>query len=103
MGIALAGLLVLLFPVISASDDLHATRQEAEESSFSKRAVSHVAFQTDRVQNHFTAYPAQLTSGSAIPPNHEVFGCLFFGDVPSPRLLNLSICLGRAPPSFLPL
>ncbi|MGA7218448.1 MAG: hypothetical protein WBX38_09045, partial [Candidatus Sulfotelmatobacter sp.] len=31
--------LVLLFPVISASDDLHAMRAEMEDSTVSKRAV----------------------------------------------------------------
>src|SRR5580692_1568370 len=35
----LSCVLVLLFPVISATDDLHAMRQEIEESSSSKRLV----------------------------------------------------------------
>lgn len=35
----LSCVLVLLFPVISATDDLHAMRQEIEESSSSKRMV----------------------------------------------------------------
>jgi hypothetical protein len=37
--LALGCVLVLLFPVISASDDLHAMRAEMEESATSKRAV----------------------------------------------------------------
>src|ERR1039458_4318329 len=37
--LALGCVLVLLFPVISATDDLHAMRTEMEESSTSKRAV----------------------------------------------------------------
>jgi hypothetical protein len=37
--LALGCALVLLFPVISATDDLHAMRAEMEESSTSKRAV----------------------------------------------------------------
>lgn len=36
---ALGCVLVLLFPVISATDDLHAMRTEMEESSTTKRAV----------------------------------------------------------------
>jgi hypothetical protein len=36
---ALGCVLVLLFPVISASDDLHAIRAEMEDSSISKRTV----------------------------------------------------------------
>ena len=37
--LALGCVLVLLFPVISATDDLHAMRSEMEESSTSKRTV----------------------------------------------------------------
>lgn len=37
--VLLACLLVLLFPVVSATDDLHAMRPEMEESSLSKRAL----------------------------------------------------------------
>ena len=37
--LALGCALVLLFPVISASDDLHAMRAEMEDSSLSKRTV----------------------------------------------------------------
>ena len=39
--LALACLLVILFPVISATDDLHAMRAEMEESPASKRSVGH--------------------------------------------------------------
>jgi hypothetical protein len=35
--------LMLLFPVVSATDDLHAMRQEMEESSPSKRLVKQIA------------------------------------------------------------
>jgi hypothetical protein len=41
--LALGCVLVLLFPVISASDDLHVMRAEMEESATSKRAVRHAA------------------------------------------------------------
>src|SRR5260370_29094997 len=37
--LALGCALVLLFPVISASDDLHAMRAEMEDSSINKRTV----------------------------------------------------------------
>jgi hypothetical protein len=39
--LALGCVLVLLFPVISASDDLHVMRAEMEDSSISKRTVRH--------------------------------------------------------------
>jgi len=41
--VALGCVLVLLFPVISASDDLHAMRAEMEDSSISKRTVRQAA------------------------------------------------------------
>ena len=41
--LALGCVLVLLFPVISASDDLHAMRAEMEESSPGKRGICQVA------------------------------------------------------------
>lgn len=41
--LALGCVLVLLFPVISASDDLHAMRAEIEDSVTSKRAVRQAA------------------------------------------------------------
>jgi hypothetical protein len=37
--LALAGALILLFPVVSATDDLHAMRAEMEESGTNKRNV----------------------------------------------------------------
>lgn len=40
---SLGCLLVLLFPVISASDDLHAMQTEMEDSSISKRTVCQAA------------------------------------------------------------
>ena len=39
--LALGCAVVLLFPVISATDDLHAMRAEMEESATSKRTVLH--------------------------------------------------------------
>ena len=41
--LALGCLIVLLFPVISATDDLHAMRAEMEESSPGKRGVRQAA------------------------------------------------------------
>jgi len=41
--LSLACVLVLLFPVVSATDDLHAMRAEMEDSSTSKRAVRQAA------------------------------------------------------------
>ena len=41
--LALGCMLVILFPVVSATDDLHAMRSEMEESPASKRAIRHAS------------------------------------------------------------
>jgi hypothetical protein len=41
--LVLGCMLLLLFPVVSASDDLHAMRPEVEESSLSKKASQHAS------------------------------------------------------------
>ena len=58
---------VLLFPVISASDDLHAMRAEMEESSPGKRSVSQAAGEKGSAwQNGWQTLPATVT-GTALP------------------------------------
>src|SRR5271166_6632604 len=61
--LALGCLLVLLFPVISASDDLHVMRAEMEDSSISKRTVRQSG--SDRNSswlNRLQAPPARVAS-----------------------------------------
>ena len=41
--LVLGCMLLLLFPVVSASDDLHAMRPEIEESSLSKKVAQHAS------------------------------------------------------------
>lgn len=55
--------LVLLFPVISATDDLHAMRAEMEESAGSKRAVRQAASEKNSVWvKRLQGPPAEITS-----------------------------------------
>jgi hypothetical protein len=64
---ALGCVLVLLFPVISASDDLHAMRAEMEESASSKRTVR--AANCDRTSawtNRMQSPPAALANAFAL-------------------------------------
>jgi len=56
---ALACAILLLFPVISASDDLHAMRAEMEEFSLGKRSVSHAATDSASVSH---SRPHNLTA-----------------------------------------
>jgi hypothetical protein len=96
--IALACLLVLLFPVISASDDLHAMRQEMEESSPGKRALKQIAKRAPGQDS--SAPPADLT------PTTEVLPCSHAcGDVPqfadtATESAQATLPVSRPPPSF---
>jgi len=99
--LALGCVLVLLFPVISASDDLHAMRAEMEESSPSKRTVRQAGGEKHCAWvNRLQGPPALLASAVWLP-------------LPESRLLQVSVPslaasarlrvwhAGRAPPAFL--
>src|ERR1700726_3593825 len=58
--LALGCLLVLLFPVISATDDLHAMRAEMEEPGISKRSVRQAS------QDKFSVKVSRLHHSPAI-------------------------------------
>jgi hypothetical protein len=61
--LALGCALVLLFPVISASDDLHAMRAEMEDSSISKRTVRQAASEKSSAWiNRLQGPPAMVAS-----------------------------------------
>jgi hypothetical protein len=62
--LALGCVLVLLFPVISASDDLHAMRAEMEDSSISKRTVRQAGSEKNSAWvNRLQGPPAAVASG----------------------------------------
>jgi putative copper export protein len=98
--LALGCVLVLLFPVISASDDLHAMRAEMEDSSVSKRAVRQAGGERSSTWAHRLQGAAAAT-GLVRLVNPEV-GWL---DVAAVRVLPLArcgiFCAGRAPPFSL--
>lgn len=95
--LTLACALVLLFPVVSATDDLHAMRPEMEESSPTKRALKQGSGEKLTLQYAFGAYPAQLLSQFPFPVGE------FCGNVCPFQELGLrwearTVFLGRAPP-----
>lgn len=98
--VALACLLFLLFPVISASDDLHAMRSEMEESSPGKRALEQIA-KRPGVQPS-SAPPVQLLAAVEIRLYPEISETL---EVFSP-LASLpghsSASVTRPPPASVP-
>jgi len=61
--------LVLLFPVVSATDDLNAMRPEMEESSASKRLLKQAGAAKTMVWTHLTG--SFLPETAALPSGHE--------------------------------
>jgi hypothetical protein len=99
--LVLGCVLVLLFPVISASDDLHAMRAEIEDSSVSKRTVRQAESDKNSAWvNRLQGPPATVTSAARLFAP-EV-GRL---EVPVNRLRPVTrTCVshaGRAPPFLL--
>jgi len=97
--LALGCALVLLFPVISATDDLHAMRAEMEESPASKRSMRQASNEKGPIpQTTLQSPPALLTGISSFLPMTD-FGVVFHHAISllpaAPSLLNA----GRAPPA----
>ena len=98
--LALGCLLVLLFPIISATDDLHAMRAEMEEPGATKRSVRQAS------QDKFSVKVSRLHNSPAIRENASAFapscdGCReslipSSSPLPAPSILRA----GRAPPIF---
>jgi hypothetical protein len=66
--LALGCALVLLFPVISATDDLHAMRAEIEDAAISKRAVRQAGGEkASGWVNRVQGTPLIVASGSWLP------------------------------------
>ena len=98
--LALGCVLVMLFPVISATDDLHAMRSEMEESPASKRSVrqcSHDKASTGN--NRLQSPPAILPGLTTFVLSHEAGGLPISASVSVP-LAPSALTAGRAPPRF---
>jgi hypothetical protein len=96
--LSLGCMLVILFPVVSATDDLHAMRAEMEESSTSKRSIALKHSDKTSVWK-WHSQPLLAASSSSWPVPHE--GCHVvtlpsFSILPAPTVISTS----RAPPSF---
>ena len=97
---ALGCALVLLFPVISASDDLHALRQEMEESSSKLKAGASAKGSPIAIFHLAAAIPARTTF---VSPGEGVPGAVHaYGSVRS-LLRPLGPSHGRAPPPLVDL
>ena len=94
----LACVLVLLFPVVSATDDLHPLRPEMEECNSSKRLKQVAGGKSSCALSTAGALPAHLTASFSIFPLKDVRGQILIEQVlaPTPAQLWTDAC--RAPP-----
>ena len=98
--VLLACVLMLLFPVISATDDMHAMRPEIEESSSSKQIARHIAADKSASPRVAIGSPAQISSFFTFHSTDRGWG-----NIPAPVNLPLSTPppssgTSRAPPSL---
>lgn len=97
--LALVSVLVLLFPVVSATDDLHAMRTEMEESAPGKRTTRQAGTDRCSICNSRFQGPAILLASAAYAAlDHQQWVTphqLPLGGQAAPSIL----CIGRAPPS----
>jgi hypothetical protein len=96
-----ACVVLLLFPIISASDDLQAMRPEVEESTSRDTQRHAQGCRQATSLDHARIFAVPLPTDSLIPQ----FACLGLAVTPSPRAvvaLSVVVPSGRAPPiSFL--
>jgi hypothetical protein len=99
--LALGCVLVLLFPVISASDDLHAMRAEMEDSSISKRTVRQAGSDKNSAWvNRLQGPPAAVASAvRLVAPEVRLLEVSVVGLAPLTR--SWVFHAGRAPPVSL--
>lgn len=96
---ALSCMLVVLFPIVSATDDLHAMRAEVEESPLSKRSLRQA--NDDRPSSwNWDSQPSLTSASSTLVATFEAWHHV-------PKLVADSLDTrsiqeaGRAPPSLL--
>jgi hypothetical protein len=97
---ALGCALVLLFPVISASDDLHAMRAEMEDSATSKRSARQFAGEKSSTSAHRLQGPPVLMSAAAWQFVPHVADLEISMVRLSPLARPGTVRCGRAPPSL---
>lgn len=96
--LALGCTLVLLFPVISATDDLHAMRAEMEESASSKRAVRQAASEKGSAWVNRLQEPPALVASATWLDVQEVRPLEVLDVSLLPLARSCVLPAGRAPP-----
>lgn len=99
--VLLGCILFLLFPVVSATDDLHAMRTEAEEFSVSKRLVRVSAAAKSSLDIAYAGGVFVPPSAFLFNGNSEVFGPVFLARLFLPGQAPFRACESRGPPRLL--
>ncbi len=92
----LSCVLILLFPVVSVTDDLHPLRPEMEESPSKRIKVA-----ADKCSNHLGdsgSLPAQIDCGFTFSPQSNICGQVIDKPANIPQLPQFSESSCRAPP-----
>ncbi|HET7442966.1 MAG TPA: hypothetical protein VFJ47_16815 [Terriglobales bacterium] len=100
--LVLTCILMLLFPVISATDDLHFIRPEMEESTCYKRALKQAANDKAPSSLKIAAPPLAVRPEIAsLGPTACACGLAFISAVASPPSISPESLAVRGPPAFL--
>jgi hypothetical protein len=92
--------LILLFPVISATDDLHAMRPEMEESSASKRLLKQAGSAKASAWTHSTSTFLVESPAESSCRDNRVCGLSWIPSARSPKPVIFSRKDSRAPPAM---
>ena len=97
--LVLSSLLMLLFPVVSATDDLHAMRPELEESGLSKRVLRPAT--GHKAQVRMSGADASPVEAARFPddPGYRVCGKVSLPPLVLPEPRHPGAAPSRAPPS----
>jgi len=96
--VVLSCVLILLFPVVSVTDDLHPIRPEMEESSPSKKIKAIPASSNN--SGVFDSLPAHVACSFLFSPHCKVCGQILAELAPVPETAQLCKDACRAPPAL---
>jgi hypothetical protein len=98
--LVLGFVLLMLFPVISATDDLRAMQPESEESTSARRVIRNAENERDHASRFGTA-AAVVGVAALAAPSHDFCGLVVATPVQALAPVSISAPSGRAPPRSL--
>jgi hypothetical protein len=96
--LVLGCMLMLLFPVVSATDDLHAMRPEIEESNRSKHVSRQAGDNSSTALSAVGGFPALLAAASLFNTEYQAVGLISDRSGIISTHARIGLDSGRAPP-----